>query len=68
MDSDKELTRLPMQWSADRNAGFTGPSTEPWIPVGVNASQVNVQVQQTTMLYSMMYLFIDAAMLNFLIM
>ncbi|XP_022096128.1 maltase 2-like [Acanthaster planci] len=47
MRSDRELTRSPMQWSPDIYAGFTNASlSEPWVPVGVNATKTNVELQK----------------------
>lgn len=41
-DRDKE--RTPMQWSTEKNAGFT--SGTPWLPLATNYSVVNVQSEQ----------------------
>lgn len=40
---DKE--RTPMQWDSTANAGFTSVGVEPWLPVAVNYTQYNVEVE-----------------------
>jgi alpha-glucosidase/glucan 1,6-alpha-glucosidase len=43
----RDHARLPMQWSAADNAGFSHPSsTKPWMRPHDNHKEVNVQVQQ----------------------
>lgn len=37
--------RSPMQWNNKSNGGFTADPT-PWIPIGENYEQVNVEAQQ----------------------
>lgn len=37
--------RSPMQWNNLTNAGFTADAT-PWIPIGENYQQVNVEAQK----------------------
>jgi oligo-1,6-glucosidase len=37
----RDNARTPMQWSADRHAGFT--SGEPWIPVNPNHDSINAE-------------------------
>jgi len=39
---DRDRARTPMQWSSEKNAGFTGGN--PWLPVGEQASVYNVEV------------------------
>ena len=38
--------RTPMQWDAGPNAGFTAADVEPWLPVGPDYRQVNVEVER----------------------
>jgi alpha-glucosidase len=38
--------RTPMQWNADRGAGFTGGDVRPWLPIG-NAGGRNVADQRS---------------------
>ncbi len=40
----RDPARTPMQWNADRNAGFT--TGEPWLPVSPDFTSVNVGAQQ----------------------
>ncbi|KAF4186752.1 hypothetical protein CNMCM8927_005029 [Aspergillus lentulus] len=43
----RDHARLPMQWSAAANAGFSHPSSKkPWMRPHDNHKEVNVQVQQ----------------------
>jgi trehalose-6-phosphate hydrolase len=44
MQKSRDNGRTPMQWNADKNAGFS--SGEPWIGIPANAAQINVQSQQ----------------------
>jgi len=37
--------RTPMQWTSERNAGFTAPTATPWLPVPPTATHVNVAAQ-----------------------
>jgi oligo-1,6-glucosidase len=37
----RESSRTPMQWSAEKNAGFT--SAEPWFTVNPNYTEINVE-------------------------
>jgi alpha-glucosidase len=37
----RDPSRTPMQWSFDRNAGFT--SADPWLPISEDATSVNVE-------------------------
>lgn len=43
---NRDECRLPMQWDASPNAGFSSDGAEPWLPVHRDASHVNV-AQQT---------------------
>ncbi len=38
--------RTPMQWNAEPGAGFTGPATRPWLPIG-DAGTINVEDQRS---------------------
>ncbi|MEC5424660.1 alpha,alpha-phosphotrehalase [Virgibacillus sp. C22-A2] len=38
----RDNARTPMQWSADKNGGFTR-ADEPWIPVSTNYPEINVK-------------------------
>ena len=38
--------RLPMQWNAESNAGFTGPQSTPWMTVNPDYKDWNVESQQ----------------------
>jgi alpha-glucosidase len=40
----RDPQRTPMQWTAERNAGFT--SGEPWLPIADDYASVNVEVQR----------------------
>ena len=40
----RDPERTPMQWSAAAHAGFT--TGEPWLPVGANYREVNVEAQR----------------------
>ena len=42
--SSRENARTPMQWTADKNAGFT--SGEPWFSINPNYTRVNVAAQE----------------------
>ena len=42
-DRDKE--RTPMQWDNSTNAGFTFPTSKPWLPLATNYSVYNVEVE-----------------------
>jgi alpha-glucosidase len=41
----RDPERTPMQWNAERNAGFT--RGEPWLPIAADYEQVNVEAQRT---------------------
>lgn len=41
----RDPERTPMQWTADRNAGFT-PAPEPWLPVADDYAMLNVAAQK----------------------
>ena len=40
----RDNARTPMQWNADKNAGFT--TGEPWIKVNPNYTEINVEAQE----------------------
>ena len=40
----RDPQRTPMQWSAAKNAGFTGG--EPWLPIAEDYAQVNVEAER----------------------
>jgi alpha-glucosidase len=40
----RDPERTPMQWSSDRNAGFT--AGEPWLPVAPDYPEVNVEAER----------------------
>ena len=40
----RDPERTPMQWSAERNAGFT--AGEPWLPIAVDYARINVESQR----------------------
>ena len=45
----RDNARTPMQWSADRNAGFSSPrdsAVRPWIAVNPDYAAVNVEAQE----------------------
>ena len=42
--SSRDSARTPMQWSAERNAGFS--SHEPWLPVNSNYPLINAAAQE----------------------
>jgi alpha-glucosidase/glucan 1,6-alpha-glucosidase len=41
----RDHSRLPMQWSAEPNAGFSAASAKPWMRAHDNYTDVNVQAQ-----------------------
>lgn len=41
----RDNARLPVQWSADANAGFTNPKSTPWIRVHDDYKNVNIAEQ-----------------------
>jgi alpha-glucosidase len=41
----RDPVRTPMRWDATRNAGFTDPDARPWLPVGSDAREGNVEAQ-----------------------
>jgi len=49
----RDTARTPMQWTAERHAGFT--SGEPWLPVSVDHGRVNVEAEREDR-YSMLAL------------
>ena len=45
----RDNARTPMQWNADRNAGFSAPrdsEVRPWIAVNPDYAAVNVEAQE----------------------
>jgi alpha-glucosidase len=40
----RDPQRTPMQWSAEKNAGFT--TGEPWLPIAEDYTRVNVEVER----------------------
>lgn len=44
----RDAERTPMQWNTSGNAGFTYPSSKPWLPLASNYSQVNVEVESAS--------------------
>jgi oligo-1,6-glucosidase len=42
----RDNARLPMQWDASPNAGFTSPQAKPWLRVNDNCTEINVASQQ----------------------
>ena len=42
--ASRENSRTPVQWSAEKNAGFT--TGTPWFPVNGNYTEVNVEAQE----------------------
>lgn len=42
---NRDEVRTPMQWTSERNAGFTRPDAHPWLPVNANHRTRNVQAQ-----------------------
>lgn len=43
-ERSRDNSRTPMQWSADKNAGFS--QTEPWIEVQKNYGTINVETEE----------------------
>ncbi|KAF7195366.1 Alpha-glucosidase [Pseudocercospora fuligena] len=41
----REQARTPMQWSSNRNGGFTDDMVEPWMRVNTSTSEINVAEQ-----------------------
>jgi alpha-glucosidase len=41
----RDPARTPMLWDGSPNAGFCPPGTDPWLPLGADAGQVNVAAQ-----------------------
>jgi alpha-glucosidase len=49
----RDGSRTPMPWTAGPNAGFCPPGVEPWLPLGADYREVNVEAQardETSML------------------
>jgi oligo-1,6-glucosidase len=42
--ASRENSRTPVQWNAEKNAGFT--TGEPWFPVNENYTEINVAAQE----------------------
>ena len=49
----RDQSRTPMQWTAGPKAGFTNSSEPPWLPIGANYEQYNVEHQNNTYLASL---------------
>jgi len=45
-EAGRDPGRTPMQWNADRGAGFTGSEVRPWLPIG-DAGSRNVAEQRS---------------------
>ncbi len=44
--SSRDSARTPVQWSAEKNAGFTAPGVQTWIDVNPNYPRINVADQE----------------------
>ena len=44
-DEERDKERTPMQWDTTCNAGFTSPTSKPWLPIPTNHTTYNVQVE-----------------------
>jgi alpha-glucosidase len=42
----RDPERTPMQWSSERNAGFTAPKARPWLPIQADFATRNVEVER----------------------
>jgi oligo-1,6-glucosidase/alpha-glucosidase len=42
---NRDECRTPMLWNSEPNAGFCHPTTEPWLPVAENFTEINVEKQ-----------------------
>lgn len=42
----RDPERMPMPWTSGRNAGFTGPDVEPWLPIPDWATRLSVAAQE----------------------
>jgi alpha-glucosidase/glucan 1,6-alpha-glucosidase len=42
----RDHARIPMQWSAEPNAGFTSATAKPWMRAHDNHTEVNVEAQE----------------------
>lgn len=52
----RDPQHTPMQWDASRDAGFSNGRTEPWLPLDVDSTRLNVAVEDRD-LRSMLALF-----------
>jgi len=43
---NRDACRTPMLWSAEKNAGFTSPEAEPWLPIDRSSPVVNVASEE----------------------
>lgn len=43
---NRDDCRTPMQWNSSSNAGFSKPEVEPWMPIGPNHKEINVEVEE----------------------
>jgi oligo-1,6-glucosidase/alpha-glucosidase len=43
---NRDACRTPMQWSGEKNAGFTAPGAQPWLPVHPLAESINVAAEE----------------------
>jgi len=46
-EKGRDGERTPMQWDATMHAGFTSPTSQPWLPIPPSAESVNVEKQRT---------------------
>jgi alpha-glucosidase len=46
-EKGRDGERTPMQWDSTMHAGFTSPTSQPWLPVPPSADSVNVEKQKT---------------------
>ncbi len=44
--SSRDSARTPVQWSDDKNAGFTTPEAVPWMDINENYLNINVAAQE----------------------
>lgn len=43
----RDPERTPMQWNTSTHAGFTSDSIEPWLPLPLNSTKFNVEVERS---------------------